>query len=486
MNFRLIARTIGSILIIVGFCLIPSALVAIYFKDDVSLCAFSLTAFFMWETGIALKTINKKSDQIRTRDGYLLVVGTWILVCLFSALPYIISGAIPNFCDAMFEATSGVTTTGSSILTNIEGLPKAMLFWRGFTHWMGGLGILTLAIAILPALGIGGFQMAKAEASNSNLDKTAPKMTDMAKILYKTYFILTFICLVLLMGGGMGFLDACANGFSAIATGGFSNKNASIGYFDSAYVEAVLSIFMVIGSISFPVIYTTFTRRRFRLFFKQEEVRSFLLMLISGAAIVSLLIYASGDGGSFSHSIREGFFHTISVMTTTGFCTTDYSIWPSAAIIILLFLAFCGGCSGSTAGGTKVIRVVILFKLIVREFKKKLHPKAVYSIKVKNETTDNDTAITASTYLLLLFLLTLLATILVSFNPGVDLMTAFSAAFSSITNLGPGFSMVGPVSNFGFLEGWTKLLLSFTMIVGKLEIFAVLMLFTPVFWNPDR
>lgn len=486
MNYRLIARTIGSILIIVGFCIIPSAIVAIYFKDDESLCGLLITAFFMWTIGLALKTIEKKNDQIRTRDGYLLVVSTWILVCLFSAMPYIISGAIPNFCDAVFEACSGVTTTGSSVLTDIEALPEAMLFWRGFTHWMGGLGILSLAIAILPALGIGGFQMAKAEASNSNLDKTAPKMTDMAKVLYKTYFALTFVCLILLMAGGMGFLDACANGFSAIATGGFSNKNASIGYFNSTYVEVVLSIFMVIGSISFPVIYSAFTRRRFKVFFQNEEVKCFLIMLVSGATLVSLILYCSGFYNDFSYSFREGFFHTISVMTTTGFSTSDYNIWPSATIIILLFLVFCGGCSGSTAGGTKVIRILILFKMIIREFKRKLHPKAVYSIKVKHETTDYDTAITATTYLIILFILTLISTILVSFNPGVDLMTAFSAAFASLTNLGPGFSMVGPISNFGFLEGATKLWLSFTMIVGKLEIFAVLMLFTPAFWNPDR
>lgn len=487
MNYRIVARTLGTMLIITACCMIPSAIVSLFFKDDISLSAFLLIGFIMATVGISLKTIRKPTAQIRLREGYMIVVLTWFIICFSCAMPYFISGAIPNFFDAIFEATSGVTTTGSSILTDIESLPAAMQFWRGFTHWMGGLGILTMAIAILPTLGIGGFQMAKAEASNSNLDKTAPKMTDMAKILYKTYFILTLACIILLILGGLNLMDACEFSFSAIATGGFAPKNASVGYYDSAYVEAVLSLFMIIGSISFPVIYAAFAKKKLKSFFKNEEVKSFLILILSGCVAVSVILFASGSCNTLAHSLREGFFHTVSIMTTTGFFTTNYDLWPSAALVILMSLTFIGGCSGSTTGGVKVIRALIVVKLIAREFQKKLHPKAVYSIKVKNELTSYDTSITASTYLILLFMLILVGTVVVSFDPASsNLMTAFSASFSSATNLGPGFSMVGPISNFGFLQGWTKLFLSFIMIVGKLEIFAILILFTPSFWNPDK
>lgn len=486
MNYRIVARTLGTMFIITSCCMIPSAIVSIYYKDDVSLSSFFLVSFIMAVIGIFLKTIPKKNDLIRLREGYLLVVLTWFLVCFFCALPYYISGAIPDFFDALFESTSGVTTTGSSALSDIESLPKPMLFWRGFTHWMGGLGILTMAIAILPALGISGFQMAKAEASNSNLDKTAPKMTDMAKILYKTYFFLTAVCFVLLLMGGMNVFDASAHAFSAIATGGFSTKNLSVGYFNSAYIETVLCIFMIIGSISFPILYATIIRKKFRAFFRNEEIRLFIILLLSGCILSGIILYINGVFENLFTAMRYGFFQVVSIMTTTGFSTTDYNLWPSAIIMLLLMLVFCGGCSGSTAGGVKIIRILIFFKLLAREFKKKLHPKAVYTIKVKHETAPHDTSITAATYLIFFFLICVLGGIIVSFDPGADLITAFSASFASTTNLGPGFGLIGPYGNFSILQGWTKAFLSFLMIVGKLEIFAVLMLFTPNFWNPDK
>jgi len=487
LNYRIIARTLGTMLLIISCCMIPSALVALLYRDDVSLSSFMLVGFIMSVSGISLKTIRPPKEQIRLREGYLLVALTWVVVCFFCALPYYISGAIPDFFNALFESVSGVTTTGSSVLTDIESLPEAMLFWRAFTHWMGGLGILTMAIAILPALGIGGFQMAKAEASNSDLDKTMPKMTDMAKILYKTYFFLTALCIFLLYFGGMGFMDSAEHAFSAIATGGFAPKNNSLAYYDNLYFEIVLSIFMVIGSISFPMLYAAFARKRIKAFLRNEEIRFFILLLLIGSSVVSAALFFSGYYKSFLHSVREGFFTTISVMTTTGFSTADYALWPGITLTVLLFLVFIGGCSGSTSGGIKVIRALIIFKLLVREFKRKLHPKAVYSVRVKNETLSYDNAITACTYLIALILLSLFGTIVVSLDPACpDFMTAFSASFASITNLGPGFSAVGPACSYGFLSSATKLFLSFSMIVGKLEIFAILILFTPAFWNPDK
>ena len=486
MNYRVVARTLGTMFLIIACCMIPSAAVAIIYRDHASLTSFLIVICTMMIIGLFLKTIPKKNAPIRIREGYLIVVLTWFMVCIFCALPYYISGAIPNFFDALFESTSGVTTTGSSVLSDIEALPKAMIFWRGFTHWMGGLGILTMAIAILPALGISGFQMAKAEASNSSLDKTAPKMTDMAKMLYKTYFTLTAVCIILLLAGGMNWLDASAHAFSAIATGGFSSRNLSVGFFDSVYIEAVISIFMIIGSISFPLLYAAFIRKKHKAFFKNEEIRLFALLLLIGSIIVTISLITNNEFDSVFESIRRGFFQTISIMTTTGFSTVDYNLWPAAAIILPMMLVFCGGCSGSTAGGVKVIRILIFIKLLWREFKKKLHPKAIYAVKVKNEIANADVSITAVTYIIFFFIICLIGGIIVSFDPGTDLMTAFTASFASTTNLGPGFGLVGPYGNYGFFQGWSKTLLSFLMIVGKLEIFAVLMLFTPNFWNPDK
>lgn len=486
MNYRIVARTLGTMFLIIACCMLPSIAVALYYQDDVSLSSFLLVSFSMFVIGIFLKTIPKRNAQIRIREGYLIVVLTWVMVCIFCALPYYLSGAIPNFFDALFESTSGVTTTGSSAISNIEALPKAMIFWRGFTHWMGGLGILTMAIAILPALGISGFQMAKAEASNSNLDKTAPKMTDMAKMLYKTYFALTALCIFLLMAGGMNWLDASAHAFSAIATGGFSSRNLSVGFFDSMYIEIVLSLFMVIGSISFPLLYAAFIRKKYRFLLKNEEIRLFGFLILLGSVINTISLYTDGVFDSIGTSIRYGFFQTISVMTTTGFATVDYSLWPASIIIVLIMLVFCGGCSGSTAGGVKIIRILIFFKLLWREFKRKLHPKAIYAVRVKNEIATSDVSITAATYIIFFFLICVIGGIAVSFDPSADLVTAFTASFASTTNLGPGFGLVGPYNNFGFLQSWTKTLLSFLMVVGKLEIFAVLILFTPNFWNPDK
>lgn len=486
MNYRIVLRTLGTMFIIIAFCMLPSAAAAVYFRDSQSLTAFLATFLIMTMAGLALRTVKKKNDMVRLREGYLIVVATWLTACFFCALPYVISGAIPNFFDALFESTSGVTTTGASILTDIEGLPTAMLFWRGFTHWMGGLGILTMAIAILPALGISGFQMAKAEASYSELSKATPKMADMAKALYKTYFILTAACIILLMLSDMNFIDASTHAFSAIATGGFSPRNGSVGDFNSPYVEFILGIFMIIGSISFILLYNVFQKRKFRNLLKNQEVRFFLIILGLGFAFVTVMLYAKGTYSSFIEAVRHGLFQTVSVMTTTGFCTEDYNLWPVGVVLLLMALSVCGGCSGSTTGGVKAIRILISLKIFAREYKKKLHPRAVYPIKISGNVIQNETGVTAASYIFLFFLVVIAGGVILSLDPGADIVTAFTASLSSMTNLGPGLSLVGPAGNYAFFSEWAKVIMSFMMILGKLEIFAVMILLTPSFWNPDK
>ena len=486
MNYRMVARTVGMMLMILALCMLPMFIVGFYYHDIRSTTALMLVFITMLFSGLCLRSVEKKKGTLRIREGYLIVVLTWFLACFCFSLPYIISGAIPNFADALFEGTSGITTTGASILTNIEGLPKTMLFWRAYTHWMGGLGILTIAIAVLPSLGISGFQMARAEISSSDVNKTAPKMTDVAKRLYKVYFLLTAICIALLMAGGLGFFDASTHAFSAVATGGFSPKNESVGAFHSLYVEVVLEVFMVIGSISFPVIYSMVEKKKVLLFLKHQEVRFFLLMLVGSGLASTILLTITHTYANFGEALRYGSFNLVSVMTTTGFASNDYNLWPPALVILLLLISICGGCSGSTAGGVKAVRFMITGNFLATEFKKKLHPRAVYSVKVNNEPVSNDTGVTVCSYLLFFLMIAVIGGIIVSLDPGADLVTAFTASLSSMTNLGPGFAKVGPHGNYAFFHGWAKLLLAFMMVVGKLEIFAVLMLFRPSFWNPDK
>ena len=486
MNYRVVARTLGMMLVILSLCMIPMFVVGIYYHDERSTTSLMLVCIVMLFSGLILRNVEKKKEVVRIREGYLIVVLTWFLACFCFSMPYFVSGAIPNLADALFEGTSGITTTGASILTNIEGLPKTMLFWRAYTHWMGGLGILTIAIAVLPSLGISGFQMARAEISSSDVNKTAPKMTDVAKRLYKVYFLLTAICIGLLMLGGLGFFDASTHAFSAVATGGFSPKNESVGAFHSLYVEVVLEVFMVIGSISFPVIYSMVEKRRFLLFLKQQEVRFFLIVLLVAGLSSTVLLTVTHTYANLGEALRYGSFNLVSVMTTTGFASNDYNLWPPALVILLLLISICGGCSGSTAGGVKAIRFMITAKFLATEFRKKLHPRGVFSVKIDNEPISNDTGVTVCSYLLFFLMIAVVGGIVVSLDPGADLTTAFTASLSSMTNLGPGFAKVGPYGNFAFFQGWAKILLAFLMVVGKLEIFAVLMLFRPSFWNPDK
>ncbi len=486
MNYRIVARTLGTMLIILAFCMIPSIIVGMYYRDIKSVDAFSAAFILMVIIALILRNVEKKTGSVHIREGYLIVVGTWIIACICCALPYVFSGTIPNFFDALFESTSGVTTTGASILTDIESLPKAMLFWRGFTHWMGGLGILTMAIAVLPALGISGFQMAKAEASYSEISKSMPKMADTAKLLYKTYFILTAICIVLLMIGGLGFFDASTHAFSAIATGGFSPKNASVSAFNSLYVEIVLAVFMVIGSISFILLFTAFQKRKPQLILKNQEVRFFLALLGCGIIVITLMLCAEGSYGSFIESFRHSFFQSISVMTTTGFYSKDYALWPAHVVLLLLALSICGGCSGSTTGGVKSIRILISLKITITEYKKKFHPRAVYPVKINGSVVSNENCVTACNYIFLFFVFVIIGGIILSVDPGADLLTGFTASLSSMTNLGPGIAKVGPTGSYAFFGSFSKVVMSCQMIIGKLEIFAVLILFSRSFWNPDN
>lgn len=487
MNYRLVVRTLGIILLIISASMIPSIIVSIIYKEESCMMAFSITAILLFLAGICLRSILPRTQSLKLREGFLIVSATWVIASLTGSIPLIMSGAVPDVYTAIFEATSGITTTGGSSIANLEALPMSINFWRCFMHWMGGLGVLTIAVAILPALGVGGFQIAKAESANTSLDKMTPKMTDMAKLLYLLYFFLTILCIIFLLIGGMNLMDSMMHAFSAVATGGFSPKNTSVGFYNSSYIELVIMIFMFFGGVNFALTFSVLKKRKPSLYLENPEFRLYGMIVLVCGIFISFCLFFSGTFSHLGKALITSFFHVVSLMTTTGLCAANYDLWPSACVILLFILCFVGGCAGSTAGSIKVIRIYVALKLFLMEFKKRLHPRAVYAVKLKeNDSLPSDKAASVLVFILTFILCCIIGAIVVSFDPSADLGTAVSAAIACITNVGIGFADIGPAGNYSFFAGPTKLFLSFLMVLGRLELYTIMLLFTPFFWNPDK
>ena len=403
---------------------------------------------------------------------------------MIAALPFLISGAIPSFPDALFEASSGLSTTGSSVLSDIEALPHGLLFWRSFTHWLGGLGILFMAIALLPALGFDGQAVAAAELTGPTFSKVMPKITNSARTLYVFYTAFTALETLILMLCGLDWFDALTHSFSTIGTGGFSNYNDSISHFNSASVEWVITVFMFLAGINFNLYYLGIFHHPKEVL-QDAELRLYAIITAVSASAVALYLFLSGSFDSLGEAVRCSLFQCVSVLTTTGYCTTDFDLWPSFPKTVLFLLMFVGGCSSSTGGGIKVIRILVLFKLIRRGVLVRLHPNAITKIKLKDKVLSIDTVQSIAGFFFLYLLLLAAAALLIAAG-GHDMATAVTAAASSIGNIGPGFNEVGPVMNYGFFSPAIKIMLSFVMIAGRLEIYTLLMLFSPRFWNPNR
>ena len=486
MNYPLVFRTIGLILLILAVSMAPSAVVGLIYNEMAAVSAFLLVIFLLTLAGITIRQFKAKSHALHVREGFLIVTLTWILSSLVSTLPLIFSGAVPDIPTAIYEATSGITTTGGSAIADVESLPVSINFWRGTTHWIGGLGVLTIAIAILPALGVGGFQIAKAESANNSLDKITPKITDMAKILYGVYTLLTVICVILLLLGGMHPIDAMFHAFSAISTGGFSSKNTSIAFYDSAYIETVLMVFMFIGGVNFALTYMVMARKKLSLYFANNEFRVYTGIVVVFSLVIFVFLLFGQNFGSWTDALRSSFFHVISLMTTTGLYTSNYDAWPAGAILLLFALYFVGGCSGSTTGSIKCARISIVLNTIRLEFRKRLHPRAVFSMRLKEKAIPSDVAGSAVIFVIFYILCFFIGAVVLSFDPGTDLYTAVSASAASLGNVGAGMGEINPLGNYAFFSGWAKIFMSFLMILGRLELFTLLLLFTPMFWNPDR
>ena len=425
-------------------------------------------------------TRNSISNDLRKKDGYLIVTLGWLSMSFFGALPYIISGTIPDLTNAFFETLSGFSTTGASVLTDIESVDKGILFWRSLTQWIGGMGIIVLTVAILPLLGIGGMQLFVAEAPGISPDKLQPRIKETAKRLWIIYCGLTVVEIALLWIGGMTFYDAFNHSLTTMATGGFSTKNASIAYYHDPFIQYVIIAFMFLAGTNFTMTYFGL-HGQFMKVLKNEEFRFYLIFCVISSILIGLIIYNLGHD-TFEKSIRDALFQVISVVTTTGFVTHDYTSWTSFLTVIFFLLMFAGGSAGSTAGGVKLVRHILLIKNSLQELKRILHPSAIIPVRFNGKAVNRDITFNVLAFIMIYILIMCFGAIAVS-SFGIDFNTSLGAVATTLGNIGPGIGDVGPVDNFAHLPGGVKWILSFMMLVGRLELFTVLILFTPYFWR---
>lgn len=480
-NIKMIAGLLGLLMIIIGLFMMACLPFSLHYEES-SWKAIVISATITIVSGILLQlyNLNNKNRDITKRDGYLVVTLGWLFMALFGSLPYVISGAIPNFTDAFFETMSGFTTTGATILTDIEALPHGLLFWRSLTQWIGGMGIIVLTIAILPILGIGGMQLFVAEAPGISPDKLHPRITQTAKRLWIIYFSLTLIEMTLLRLAGMNFFDAVNHALTTMASGGFSTKQDSIAGFESPMIHYIIIFFMFLAGINFTLIFFGFSGK-IKKVWKNEEFRIYLFALVIISVIASVSLYFfSGHG--LEQAIRDGTFQVVSIVTTTGYVTGDYISWNPFLSFLFFILMFSGGSAGSTAGGIKIVRHIVLIKNSVLELKRLLHPSAVIPVRLNKKAISSGITYNIAAFILIYIIIFFIGAVTMSIL-GYDFTTSIGAVTATLGNVGPGIGGVGPAENYAFISPVGKWFLSFFMLLGRLELFTVLILFTPYFWR---
>ncbi len=480
MNYKMILSTIGRMLMVLsGLLMLPMIIAIIYGENTVAPILISAVVPFV--LGITLYLIFKtKNHIIYAKEGFAIVALVWILFSVFGAFPFVLSGEIPSFVDALFETVSGFTTTGSSILTNVEAMSKSLLFWRSFTHWVGGMGVLVFVMALIPNISDRSIHLRRAEVPGPIVGKVVPRIKDSARILYIIYMVLTLVEIIMLFVGGMSFFDSVVHSFGTAGTGGFGTKADSIGGF-SNYSQWVIAIFMMIFGINFNIFYMIISKK-IKSAFKSEELWTYLGIILASTALIAINIYPSQE--SLSETIRHAFFQVSSIITTTGFATQDFDLWPTLSKTILLLLMFIGACAGSTGGGLKISRIVLLFKNIKREIKQMIHPRSVSTVKFESKRLEEKTVSSVGTYLAVYLMCFVVIFLLVSFEP-FSLETNFSAVAACFNNIGPGFDVVGPTQNFVQYSDFSKIILSFAMLLGRLEIYPLLIFMLPSLWKKD-
>lgn len=482
MNYKAVLSILGNVVKYMVALLFVPLLIALYYGEGDGK-SFLLTILIGAPIGFILSNIKAEKKAIYAKEGFLIVGFAWIIISAIGALPFVISGAIPSFIDAFFETVSGFTTTGATILTAIEGLPKGILFWRSFTHWIGGMGFLIFMLALIPSLGSNSIHLLKAESPGPSPGKIVPKIKETAKILYLIYFALTLIEGILLMCAGMNLYDAVIHAMGTAGTGGFSNMNASIAAFNSPAIEWIITIFMLIFGINFAL-YFQILKGNFKGFFKNEELRYYLLIILSAFILITVNII-SLNGGDIILSVRQSAFQVSSIVTSTGFATVDFNFWPTLSKLIIVMLMFVGAMAGSTGGGIKTVRIVIMLKAIKREINKIIHPKRVNSVKIDGKTVDEDIIHGVFLFIGAYIIISLIAIFIISFD-NFDVVTTVTSVITTMSNIGPGLEVVGPAGNFAAFSPLSKLVLSFCMLAGRLEIYPMLIMFSPSIWRKNH
>lgn len=481
MHWRIIVKFTAILALFLGLSMLGPLLVSLYYHDGGSR-AFLFSILTTMGGGLITYLLARKTatPQLGHRDGVAIVSFGWILAGLFGTLPYLFSGTIPDFTDACFESLSGFTTTGASILTRIEGLPESILLWRSLTQWLGGMGIIVLSIAILPFLGVGGMQLYKAEIPSPIVDKLKPRISETAKTLWKVYTLITVIQIVLLAAGGMTLFDAVCHAFCTMPTGGFSTRNASVAAYDSAYFDAVLVVFMLLAGINFSLHYRLL-KGEWRIFGNDPECRVFLGIVAALTLLVTMDIYGTVYD-SLDKAFRYAVFQVSSIITTTGFATADYDQWPALSQLTLLACMFLGAMAGSTGGGIKIMRIMLLARHSYQEIFRIIHPHAVTTVKIGGKAVPGDVLTSIWGFFILYIGLFLVGSLIMA-SLGLDLVSAFSSVAATLGNIGPGLALVGPVQNYAAIPLLGKWVLIVCMLLGRLEIYTVIVLLVPEYWR---
>ena len=480
-NYKVILNVLGLLVLLNGAFMMLCVPFSLFFGGDdlyPLLMSGTITMLAGYTTFIITK--NAKNKELKKKDGYLIVTLGWLAMSLFGTLPYILSGSITDFTNAFFETISGFTTTGATILTDIESLDEGILFWRSLTQWIGGMGIIVLAVAILPILGIGGMQLFVAEAPGISPDKLKPRITETAKRLWFIYVGLTATEMVLLWLGGMTFFDAINHALTTMATGGFSTKNDSIAHFDSPFIQYTMVLFMFLAGTNFTLTYFGL-HGKFLTVIRNEEFRVYFFMIVLITILIGINVHFHYDLG-WEISFRESLFQVVSILTTTGYVTADYSTWPFNTMVIIFIIMFFGASAGSTAGGVKIVRHIILAKNSVLELKRQLHPSAILPVRLNRKAVHRDITFNILAFIMIYITIFAIGSVVMAWI-GVDFLTAIGSVATSLGNIGPGLGDVGPVDNFAGIPIAGKWFLSFLMLLGRLELFTVLILLTPFFWK---
>lgn len=476
MNVSVILYIVGFILQFEGVFLLLPVLVGLLYGESASL-SFFLGALIAFLAGTLLKLGKPKLKQLYPREGFVSVAFGWICLSIFGAIPFVLSGDIPSFTDALFETISGFTTTGSSILSNVEALSKTAIFWRSFTHWIGGMGVFVFILAITPLMG-SSMNLMKAESPGPSVEKLVPKVKDTAKILYSIYLFITVVEIALLLLYKMPLFDTLTITFGTTGTGGFGIKNDSMASYTAAQ-QNIVTIFMILSGVNYSM-YFLIISKKFRDAFHMEEVRWYFIIILVSAGLISWNTFSMYSG--LEETLRHAFFQVGSIITTTGYATTDFDLWPQMSKTILIILMFVGACAGSTGGGMKVSRLVILFKTIKKELSLMIHPREIKKIRMDNHSVKHEVIRSTNVFLIIYFVILMISVLLVSVD-NLGFTTNFTAVASTLNNIGPGLELVGPTQNFGVFSCFSKYVLMFDMLAGRLELFPILLLLMPGTWK---